>query len=1096
MKRLIFLLPFLLFSNNFFCTDISKIKFEYVTVDDGLSQGTIEDILQDKQGFMWFATRDGLNKYDGQKFVIYRNDSKDANSLASNWVLSLAQDPKGNLWIGSIGLNVYDPVLDKMTRIPVDIKNDKAFHGGQVFDISVDFDSTLWISTSNGLVHYSPAKNVFKTYTSDLKESSVFASNTIYSTIITRDNKLFVAVEADPIYVFNRSDGTFKELNYKLSYAGANYDKNIQEDSNGLLYIVSENSGVHIYNPATQESKLIDVSEGGLNAVSVKTKVLQVGPDEIWIGTDGGGINIYHPLSGVMQYLTPDSKNANSLNNKAVFKLYQDRDMNIWVGHFNTGISVWKKNKEKFTSFHHNPFNPFTINKEVVCAIFEDSKGRIWVGQDGGGLNLFHEENQSFEHFRHETGNPESLTTDVILTIHEDTDGNLLLGTYSGGLMIFDPDKKKVIKAFNAQDGLPSLHIWTIYRDSKDRYWLALLRSGVSLYNPANRSFVHYTTEDKDHNVSSNMVMYIAEDKKGRLWFGTENQGICVLDLENNKVKIYTHDEKNANTLSHNDVKSIVFVDNYAWIATNGGGLNRLDLSTDSIKVYTMEDGLSSNALMAMLRDKQNNLWISSTRGLMKFNLANGAIEIYDKSQGIQGTEFKYNAECQLSDGRMMFGGVDGLTVFHPDSIRNSNIIPSVVFTDFKIFNESVVPSDKGSLLQKHINFTDQIVLKHNQSVFTIEFASLDYNAPQKNRYMYKLEGFDENWIDAGNRSFVTYTNLDAGKYTFLLKGSNSDGVFNETPRKLMIRIRPPWYRTIFALTLFFLALVSFIFYYIRQREQQSLHDKKVLRQKIEESQEALRIKITELERQSEELRMRDEQEKDMRFITEGVAKFSDIISKKRRNLEELVTSLVSEMVRYTDASAGEIYIADSAGTDILLRATGGYAVGDDNEHLIFESGEGYVGTCFKEKTNLRLDNLPDTFKVLRSGLGAVSLQHAIFIPVMQDQTCVGVIEIASIEKLSNVKVEFVEKVAESLASVIIIIKANEQTNRMLEQNNLQAEELKAQEEEMRQNIEELRATQEISSRRETEIRAALVAKTSQLEILQKEFNLLKRKLT
>ena len=1089
MKRLTFLMIAMLCLSSVFSTDLSKVKFEYLTVDDGLSQGTVEDILQDRQGFMWFATRDGLNRYDGLQFFIYRNDRNDPNSLAANWVWSIAEDAEGNLWIGSTGLNIYNPKLDKMTRVLVDVNDEKAFHGGQVFDINVDVDSTLWLSTSNGLVHYFPAKHIFRTYIADPGKSTTLGTNTVYSTVITRDGRLFVAANIDPLYEFNRKDGTFTEIPYKLAYHDANYRKCIQEDYNGLLYIASENSAIHVYNPVTKEIKLLDLAEGALNAVSVKTKVLMVARDEIWIGTDGGGINVYNPTTGSMQYLMPDSRNANSLNNRAVFRLYQDKDQNIWVGHYNTGISLWKKNKEKFVSFRNNPFNPQTINKEVVCAIFEDTRGRIWVGQDGGGLNLFHEKDQTFEHFRHEKGNPESLTTDVILAIQEDPDGNLLLATYSGGLMLFDPDKKKVIKAFNEKDGLPTMHIWTLFLDSKARYWMALLRSGVSLYDPSKRSFVNYAPDADTLKICSNMVMHIVEDSKGRIWLGSENEGLCILDVDKDILINYLHDEKNLNSLSNNDVKSILFIGDYAWIATNGGGLNRLDLKTDSFKVYTVNEGLSSNALMSMLKDKNDNLWISSTRGLMKFNPANGEVEVYDKSQGIQGTEFKYNAQLQLKDGRMMFGGVNGLTVFHPDSIRNSSIKPNVVFTDFRIFNESVIPGIKGSPIKEHINFADYIKLNNNQSVFTFEFASLDYNSPQKNQYMYKMEGFDDEWIDAGNRNFVTYTNLDAGKYTFLLKGSNSDGVWNDVARKIMIRIRPPWYRTKLAVAIFLLAIILLIIYYIKQREKQSVHDKLVLEQKIQAAQAELEGKAHKQEEQQEEIRRRDEAEKSIRFFTDGIALLSDIIAKKRRNLEDLATAMISELVRYINASAGGIFVMDDSDPQhIVLRATGEFCLSSDKEiNYLFEVGEGNIGTCFVEMQTLKIDNIPAGYIVLRSGLGSISLHHAIYVPILQDKSCVGVIEIASTEKLPDNKVTFVEKIAESLASIITINKANEKANIMLEQNNAQAEELKAQEEEMRQNLEELTATQEESQRKEKEILAELVSKTALVKKLKDE---------
>ncbi|HJZ41023.1 MAG TPA: two-component regulator propeller domain-containing protein [Bacteroidales bacterium] len=1094
MKRLIILLNSLIIVLQVFCTDVSKIKFEYLTVDDGLSQGVVEDILQDMQGFMWIATRDGLNRYDGRQFTTFRNDRNDPQSLASNWILSLAEDRSGKLWIGSEGLNLYDPVMSRMTRIPVKPDDPQAFHGGRVYSITVDFDSTLWFSTTNGLVHYFPKQNRYKTYTHDPDDPGSPGSTEVFSTYVTRDNRLLVGLNADPVYEFDRKNETFTAIRYKLAYTGSNNLKYMQEDQNGLIYITSEFSAVHVYNPVTGESRLIDRTEGGLNATSIKTRVLPVNANEIWIGTDGGGINIHDPVTGEMQYLMVDTRNNYSLSGNAIFKIYQDRDKNIWVGHFGSGISVWKRNKEIFTSYAHNPFNPASINKEVVTGIYEDASGRIWIGQDGGGLSLFNEENQAFEHIRARAGDPGSLTSDVILSFNEDPDGNLLLGTYSGGMMVFNPDTRRVEKAYFASDGVGSNHVWYIFKDSKGRYWLATLGAGFTLFDPLTKTFTNFSQSSEEIASCSNSIMTITEDDQGRIWLGSENAGICVLDYDRKEIRNYRHDENNKNSISYNDIKSIVFLSNYAWIATNGGGLNRLDLRTDSFRIYTTDNGLTSDALMGILIDNKSNLWISSTRGLMKFNPVTEEIEVYDKSQGIQGSEFKYNSQCHLRDGRMMFGGVNGLTFFHPDSIRYSSIIPNIVFTDFKIYDKSAIPGAKHSPIKQHINFTGFIKLNPRQSAFTIEFASLDYNTPAKNRFMYKLEGFDEDWVNAGNRSFVTYTNLDAGKYTFLLKGSNSDGLFNENPRKLVIRIRPPWYVTRLAVVLYVILAAMLIVLYIKQREKQSIQDKLILEEKIQEAQAELKGKVNELERKQEELRRRDEEEKDIRFFTEGIARFSDIIAKKRRNLEELATGIISELVRYVDASAGGIFILDDSDPGhLLLKATGEFCFSSDNERKpVFEAGEGTIGTCFIEQKTIVLENAPDNYIKMRSGLGEISLHHVIYIPVLQDKMCVGVIEIASIQKLPPNKVMFCEKIAESLAAIVAIIKANEKTQEMLERNNIQAEELRAQEEEMRQNLEELQATQDMSQRKEKEIVAELAEKTKLIGILQEDIRKLK----
>ncbi|HEX2977415.1 MAG TPA: GAF domain-containing protein [Bacteroidales bacterium] len=315
----------------------------------------------------------------------------------------------------------------------------------------------------------------------------------------------------------------------------------------------------------------------------------------------------------------------------------------------------------------------------------------------------------------------------------------------------------------------------------------------------------------------------------------------------------------------------------------------------------------------------------------------------------------------------------------------------------------------------------------------------------------------------------MAYTNLDPGKYTFLLKGSNSDGVWNETPRKIVIRVKPPWYTSKLSIALYIIALILGIVYYIRQREKQSVQDKMILEKKIEEAQAELKAKTRKVEEHEVEIKRRNEEEKDIRFQTEGFAELSEIISKKRQNLEELSSALISALVRYLNASAGGVFIIDDSDPQhIVLRATGEFCLSSDQDiHYTFEEGEGNVGACYKEKQTLKVDNLPDGYIVMKSGLGSISLHNAVFVPIIQDNVCVGVIEIASVESLSDNKIRLIEKAAESLGSIVTIIKANEKSSQMIEQNNAQAEELRAQEEEMRQNMEELIATQEESQRRE-----------------------------
>lgn len=1061
MRKLSFIILLLCALPSVWATNISSIKFDHITVDNGLSQNTVEKFFQDSKGFVWIGTRDGLNKYDGINFEIFRNNRNDSNSLASNWITAIAEDSEGNIWIGSDGLNVYSPEYDKLTRFKVDLKNKFGFRGGKVNDFEFDKDQTIWMATNAGLVHYFPKEKKFVTYRHDANNPKSIANNIVFDIVITKDDRLFLCLDgSDPIYEFNRKNETFIRIDYKQKYFGTNYRKNIVSDDYGNLYIGSENSGLHIYNYKTKTVILLDEI---LNNINVKTQVIKISESEIWIGTDGGGINIYNPIDQTVQYLVTDSKNPYSLHGNAVNDIFVDKDGNIWAGHYGTGFSLYRKNKEKFRSYFHNPFDENSLGVGVVSAVFEDSKGNIWIGNDGGGLNLFNPNLGTFEHFRHKAGNPETISTDVIIAIQELPDGNLILGTYQGGLIIFNPETKKVKKVYYPADGLSAENTWTLLRDSKDNYWISTLGVGVDLFNPMLESFLTYRANDPDPKVCANVIMCLSEDPQGRIWMGSESRGICIFNPETKDVKFFRYQENNSNSLSNNDVKCIVFLDNYAWIATNGGGLNRLDMNTDSIKVFTTANGLSSDALMGILIDDEKNLWISSTKGLMKFNPNSESVIVFDKSQGLQGNEFKFNSQCRLADGHMIFGGVSGLTIFHPDSIKYNANIPNVVFTGLQILNEPVKIGVKGSPLKKSLDATTYLKLKNKHRVFTFEFASLDYTTPQKNQYMYKLEGFDDDWVKAGNKNFATYTNLDPGRYVFHLKGSNSDGVWNDTERIIKIRVFPPWYRNKLFILLVISIVIFIIYRYIKEREKQSEHDKFILNQKIEEGKTELKKKIDEIEQQKEEIRIRDKAQAEIRYQIEGIAKFSDIIAKKRKDIEDLSTGLITELVAYVGANAGVIYISnDNDPENIILQTSGEFCFDSDSEKRYeFAAGEGYVGTCYQQIKTLEINNLADGYIVLRSGLGDVSLKHCVLIPIIHEKTCLGVIEIASLVSMEAYKITFLEKIAENFASVLAITKANERTKEMLEQNRIQSEELQAQEEELRQNLEEMQATQE-----------------------------------
>ncbi|MBN1116953.1 MAG: PAS domain-containing protein [Bacteroidales bacterium] len=1057
--KLVKTILFLALSVNLIAQSQNKLKFEHLTVDDGLSQNTIEKIFQDNQGFIWIATRDGLNKFDGIKFTKYRFDRTDPNSIASSWVSAIAEDGEGNIWIGSLeGLNILDCKTGKLRRVKDDTIN-HTYVSGNVYDIEVDYDNSLWIGTINGLIHYVPEKKTFEAFRDNLKSQAVFDIE------ITSENSVYIAVDADPIYKFNRKDKTFSEISYKQKYFGSNYKKTIKEVEPQNLYISSEGAAIHILNVKNNESELLDVGPNHLNSSNVQTAPLKVSPSEIWIGTDGGGINIYNPSTESMSYLKFDPQNQYSISGGAIFDLFQDIHGNIWVGHYGTGISLWKKYEEKFVSYKPSPFDPNAISNGVVTASFEDSKGRIWIGIDGGGLQRFIPETGKFKHYNYDENNPKSLASDIIMSIDEDAYGNLIIGTYAAGIMIFNPETEEMIHQITTKNGLSSNNIWDIYHAIDGRYYLASLGTGIDILNPADSTFEYLHYNNADNPFFSSVPMFITEDSDGNLWYGSEGTGLGIYSLDSEEKHVFQLEGGNLNSLSNNDVKCIVFLDGFAWIATNGGGLNRLDLNDFSFKIFTQKDGLTSNALMGILVDDNKNMWVSSVNGLMKIKPVEDSIIVtsYDKTQGLQGNEFKYNSQFRLKDGRMIFGGLNGINIFNPDSIRPNPIVPNVVFTDFKIMNESVKIGTKKSALKKHINYAKSIVLSHKDRVISIEFSSLDFTSPEKNIFKYMLDGFDDGWDIIENSNSVTYTNLPPGKYTFRLIGSNSDGHFLSEERNISFKVKPPWYKTNIFILFVFLLVFYIIFLFIKRRDETTKKEKELLQKKIDDTDKKLIEKERELEKKVVEFDRKTKDEYEVNFQYQGLAKFSDIISKERRDISSLSRALITELVQYSGANAGVIYIPDDSDPqNIILRKSGDYSFDTDSEkEFDFHSGEGYIGTCFVEKKTLIIENLPKNYIKLKSGLGETSIKHDLIVPVLLDNECMGILEIASIEKLPQFKVEFIEKVADNFGSVIAITKANEKTKEMLEQNEQQSQELQAQEEELRQNLEEMQATQE-----------------------------------
>ncbi|MBN1597547.1 MAG: GAF domain-containing protein [Bacteroidales bacterium] len=1090
----------------FWCLIAQDVKFDYLTVEDGLSQSVVESIFKDNRGLMWFGTRDGLNMYDGYSFKIYRHDKYDTLSLDNSTIFAVNEDFEGNiLSLTQTGLNklVFDQ--DKVIRIHAVDSGNAGYMRGRGYGIfRFNDDRTIWYTNDQGVSIYYPDEDEWENHRfADMEILRPYTE--AFSVIKTSQGRYFVSPRHDFIFEYLPDKKKLQRIfiNDGKPQFGNYFLKRINEDNNGNLVIGGNDHGLTIVNPMTFDGVSYRTDNSDILSNNTGGGVIFLSKDEWWIGSDGGGIIVFNPITEEFSGYQQNLKIKGSLNVNGIYNLFQDDDGIIWVGTYGGGVNIWNKYKYKFTPYVHNPDNPNSIASNPVLSVFQDSKGRIWIGNDGSGLNLFDPDTREFKHYRYDRDDPNSLQSNVIVSIGEDPMGNILLGTFAAGLMSFNPETEistQFRRGSITSDSLHAPHVWSIFRDSKDRIWLGLLENGLDLYDPYTQTFTLYGAQSSQSlRVGFGNVMYINEDMNGDLWFGTEGGGIYIFDEKEDVVVNLVNDPNNENTISGNDVKCVEFTLSHVFIGTNGGGIDILDRETNKFKHFTSREGLPADAVMGFLMDDDENLWISTTKGMCKLDtrkfLQEDILDFknYDKNDGLAGNEFKYDAQKKLDNGKFIFGGIDGISIFHPDSVKDNPVIPPIVFTDFKLFNKSQIIGAKNSPLKKHINSTRKISLTHKQNVFSIEFAALNYTATDRNHYRYMMEGFDKDWIEAGTQRFAMYTNLNAGKYVFKVQGSNNDGVWNTAGCSIKIRVYPPWYKTWWFLTILTLTIIYLIGRYVRARTEQNKRDKEILQEKINEGQKEIQKNVRELENQKKEIAERDEREKEMRFQNKGLAKFGEIISKSRKNLATLGSEIVTELVPFVEASAGALFIANKIDDEKTILNLSAQFCFDSMEEKdkSFDAGEGYIGTCFTEKKTIQLDNLPESYIKLKSGLGETPLKNLVLVPIVQDNEALGVIELASMEKLPEYKVILIEKLAENLASVFAIAQASERMQEMLEQNQMQAEELKAQEEEMRQNIEEMHATQEESARREQELHGTLKEKEKELEALKKK---LKRK--
>ncbi|MCU0291518.1 MAG: SpoIIE family protein phosphatase [Thermoanaerobaculaceae bacterium] len=802
--------------------------FERLSLADGLSQSIVEGILQDRKGFMWFVTEDGLNRHDGYRFTVLRNQADNSNSLSHNELKTIYEDREGILWIGTFegGLNRFDPSTGQFTRFRPDPADPASLGAGTVRCILEDRSGELWIGTQGGgLDRLDRLSWTFTHFRFDPGDPTSLSSNDVRALHEDRDGTLWVGTNGGGLNRLDRATGRFTRFAPDPSDPRALPHGEvlaILEDRLGVLWIGTYGGGLCTLDRSTGAFTRLPPAPGSPGSLPspLVRGLLEDHAGALWVATEGGLARI-EPGTRTVTVFHTDPLGASSLSSDRVWSLHEDRSHVLWIGTYGGGLSKLDLERKPFRHITSVPGDSRSLSHPIVWSTYEDPGGTLWVGTDAGGLNRLDPSSGAFRHYRHDPGNPTSLAHDTVRVITPAGDGTLWIGTHGGGLDRLDPRTGRFTHHRHDPADPGSLahdELRAVLVDRSGATWVATYGGGLDRLDPGSRRFVHHRNDPRDPaSLSHDFVRCLVEDPSGDLWIGTDGGGLNRLDRAKGTFAHYRASGSNRASLG-NDHVFAVLVDRSGtlWVGTYGGGLDRLDRATGTFTHVTVENGLASNAVYGLLEDPQGRIWISTNNGLSRLDPRDGAVHSFDVQDGLPSNELNGGSCFSSPRGELFFGGINGLSAFVPEQIRLNPLPPPVAVTDLQLFNRSVRPGDAPSgrpILTRPIEHTDAIELSHRDQVVSFEFAALHFTAPRKNQYAYTLDGFHEGWIPTrSDRRFATFTGLAPGRYVFRVKASNSDGVWNETGAAVAIVVTPPfwgtwWFRLAAVLVLAGLAL-------------------------------------------------------------------------------------------------------------------------------------------------------------------------------------------------------------------------------------------------------------------------------------------------
>lgn len=822
------------------------IGFRRLTVDDGLPQSTVNCIVQDRDGYLWFGTQDGLSKFDGYTFQVYRKVPGVSSSLSDNYITSLLTDTHGSLWVGTYsgGVNRLDPGGGTVRRYSLRSDGSSSRGSRSVMAIAEDSSGTIWVATWGGGLDMLDAQSGAWTHFEHEKgHDSASTGDRSTSIAVDRQGRLWLGTW-DGLHTFDSSTRT---LRYSTPDVALSLEDRkimaVYPAGDGTVWYGTFAGGLFRYDPRV--STLARVGATGqegrrLSGNSVRA-VVQDADARLWIGTWGGGINVLEQATGAVQVLRAGPFPA--LRTDQVLALCLDRSGGIWAGLEGGGVNHYDPARFKFRHIRHDPASPTALSRPVVRSLCQDRHGHVWVGSEAGGLDCLDPVTAKVIPGVVPRQGRQSVGSNTVLALLEDSEEYLWAGTDGGGLHRLDPSHRKWqrIPLQRLKDEIigPDHVIWLC--ESRDgTLWIGTLGGGLIRMNRATLEQVRYlrTSRTASDQLSGNYVYCLLEDRDRRLWVGTWGAGISVLDPRTGSFVVYQHDETDPQSLAQNSILHI-HQDRKGtiWVATLGGGLDAFDPSTNSFIHVTEADGLPNNVVNGILEDDSGSLWLSTNRGLCRFDPTARTFRNYDVGDGLQSMEFNQGALCRGRDGTLYFGGVNGLNMFSPADLPTDTVPPPVYITRCSVFDRPLpLPLDPRGL---------ELTYDHNFVSF--EFTALDFTAPEKNAYRYMMEGIDRDWIASGSRRFASYVNLSPGDYLFRVRGSNNDDVWNASGASLRIRVSPPFWGTAWFRTLALLLILGSVYSLYRRRINTLERERQIqsdFSRKLNESQETERKRI------------------------------------------------------------------------------------------------------------------------------------------------------------------------------------------------------------------------------------------------------------